>query len=71
MAKEKSCFWCDVNELVREAVRRTYLVGFTDGHEAEGESFTEGGEIEETKVEEWMGEVLVNALGITDHKEDK
>ena len=64
MAKEKSCFWCDVNDLVREAVRRTYLAGVTDGHEAEGSSFTEAGQVEEAKVEEWMGETLVEALGI-------
>lgn len=69
MAKEESCFWCDVNDLVRAAVRRTYLAGFTDGHESDGASFTEAGEIETAKVEEWMGEVLVDALGIVDHKE--
>ncbi len=69
MAKEESCFWCDVNGLVRQAVRRTYLAGFTDGHEAEGSSFTEAGEIMEDKVEEWMGEVLVEALGIKEKHE--
>ncbi len=71
MAQDKeSCFWCDVNKLVRESVKRTYLVGFTDGHDADGKNFMKDGEIAKEKIDEWMGEVLVEALGISDHKED-
>ena len=53
----------DLDDEVRAAVKRAYIAGYTDG--VHDDDLPVEWELEDVSVNEWMGDLLVAALGIT------